>query len=206
VKFIQRWSFCKRFNKINKYTDKKSTFITGWFIFTLVIKWATIKACPYHRKWACRGNPTREPLSQIMFNAFKLFLWLTPLFSLVACSDNIPTTISPNPSIEATDTMSKLRLDVPSLKGWKKIPQIRMTIGDTIELLVTLENPDGLGLPNQILFISSQKGNFFTENNLLTDHNGQVTSLLLATVLGKDRIIVTNQAGLSVTLPILTKK
>jgi len=102
--------------------------------------------------------------------------------------------------------MSKLRIDVPSLKGWKKMPQVRMTIGDTIELLVTLENQDGLGLPNQILFISSQKGNFFTENNLLTDHNGQVTSLLLATVLGQDRIIVTNQAGLSVTLPIFTKR
>ncbi len=135
-----------------------------------------------------------------MYNIFKIFLLLTLLLNLIACSDNVPTTISPNFSNQASNATGKLHLDIPSLKEWKN--ELKMTIGDTVELLATLENPHGKSLPNQTLFISSEKGNFFTENNLLTDHNGQATSLFLATVLGKDRIILTNQTGLSVSLSV----
>ncbi len=133
-----------------------------------------------------------------MYNFFKL---LVLLLNLIACSDNVPTTISPNFSNQASNATGKLRLNIPSLKEWKN--EFKMTIGDTIELFATFKNPDGKSLPNQALFISSEKGNFFTENNLLTDHKGQTTSLLLTTVLGKDRIILTNQTGLSVSLSII---
>jgi len=135
-----------------------------------------------------------------MYNSFKLLLLATLLLNTMACSDNVPTTTSPNSSNQASNVSSKLRLEISSQQQQN---EFKMIIGDTIELLATLENSRGKGLPNQVLFISSEKGNFFTENNLLTDHNGQVTSLFLATELGKDQIILTNQTGLSVSLSIL---
>jgi len=131
---------------------------------------------------------------------FKLSLLLS-LNLTIACSDNIPTTISIPLSGEASNTTGKLTLEIPSLKKWQN--ELKIIMGDAIELLATLENLNGKNLPNQILFISSEQGNFFTENNLLTDHNGQATSLLLATKLGKDQIILTNQTGLSVSLFIV---
>jgi hypothetical protein len=126
------------------------------------------------------------------------------LLSLMACSDQVPTTSSNEPvSIDtALDANGQLRLEIPSLLGWGEVSEVKMTKGDSIELVATLTNNNGSSIPNEPLLVTSQKGNFLTENALLTDHNGQATTLLLATILGKDQITVDHNENLSATLPI----
>jgi hypothetical protein len=136
-----------------------------------------------------------------MYHSFKLFLFAL-ILSLIACNDNASTTAPLKVSQKTSNETGQLRLDVPSLLGLGEISEIKMTIGDTIELVATLETPTGESIPNQPLYISSNTGNFFTENQLVTDHNGQASSLLLATVLGKDTITVTDKISLSTTLAI----
>jgi hypothetical protein len=144
-----------------------------------------------------------------MSNLLKLFL-LALIINLTACSDNVPTTVSlyaaSNASQKVSSQKKRLRLEVPSLMGWGNLSTIKMTLGDTIELEATLETPTGESIPNQLLYIASQQGNFFTENKLLTDNHGQATSLLVATSLGKDTVIVTTQGELTATLSILVNE
>jgi hypothetical protein len=141
--------------------------------------------------------------SFMMSDLMKFAVW-TLLFGLVACSESGPTTASINDvSVSASNEFGQLRLEVSSLIGWGKVSDVKMTAGDTVELVATLEDNDGNSLPNERLFISSENGNFFTEIDLLTDNYGQVTTLLVAAALGKDRITITNRAGLSATLPII---
>jgi hypothetical protein len=149
-----------------------------------------------------------------MFFNFLKYLLLTLLLSLVACSDKEPTTVSdevmPNKVVrESTggqsqpeNTGGQLRLEIPSLLGWGKVSDIQITMGESLELLATLEDQNGLPITNEALFVSSAKGNFFKENVLLTDHNGQARCLLVATVPGKDQITVDNNGSFSTTLSI----
>ena len=125
------------------------------------------------------------------------------ILSLSACSDNVPTTIPLNTSdtLLTTNQAAKLHLDV--LSSPENSTTIGMILGEGIELLATLEAQDGESLPNQSLAISSAKGNFLTESNLLTDHDGQATSLLLATVIGEDIITVTTPTGLTAQLAVV---
>lgn len=126
------------------------------------------------------------------------------ILSLSACSDNVPTTIP----LHTNDTLltlanqtAKLHLDV--LSSPENSTTVKMILGEGIGLLATLENQNGESLPNQSLVISSAKGNFLTENNLLTDHDGQATSLLLATVRGADIITVATPTGLTAQLTVV---
>lgn len=134
------------------------------------------------------------------------FKWLAVfiILSLSACSDNVPTTIPLNagdtPLITANQA-AKLHLEV--LSSPENSTTIEMILGEGIELLATLEDQNGESLPNQSLSIASAKGNFLTENNLLTDHDGQATSLLLATIEGKDVITVTTPTGLTAQLAVV---
>jgi hypothetical protein len=139
-----------------------------------------------------------------MCNLVKLSL-LTLLLSLIACSDNGPTNTNPT-TAETSNNTGKLRLEVSTLIGWGEISEIKMTVGDTLELVATLEDQNGDSVLNQPLFISSENGNFFTETNLLTDNYGQITTLLVAAALGKDTITITNKAGLSTALSITVNK
>ncbi len=134
-------------------------------------------------------------------NLVKLSL-LTLLLSLIACSENGPTNAN-NVSVASNDT-GKLRLEVSTstLISWGEVSEIKMTVGNTLELIATLEDQNGDSILNQPLFISSENGNFFTETNLLTDNYGQITTLLVAAALGKDTITITNKAGLSTALSI----
>ncbi len=132
-------------------------------------------------------------------------LSLILLISLVACSDNEPNTVSTD-EFEKLNQIQQAQLDfeVPSLSIWGKVSEIKMAIGDNVELQAILKNKDGNPIANQPLSISSDKGNFFTENNLFTDNNGKTTSLLLATVVGKDKITVFNHnLGVSASLAII---
>ena len=133
------------------------------------------------------------------------FKWLAVIIilNLSACSDNVPTTIPLNTSdtLLTTNQAAKLHLDV--LSSPENSTAIEMILGEGIELLATLENQNGESLPNQNLAISSAKGNFLTENNLLTDHDGQATSLLLATVIGEDVITVATPTGLTAQLAVV---
>ncbi len=141
-----------------------------------------------------------------MYYLFTYSLFIVTL-SLGACSDNVPTIIPVNvnnASPEISNHATKLRLDIPNLSEKRTTTQeIQMILGEGIELLATLEDQNGNSLPNQNLYISSQRGNFFTENNLLTNHNGQATSLLLATVVGEDVITVMTPTGLTVQLMVM---
>jgi len=126
------------------------------------------------------------------------------MLNLSACSDNVPTTIPLNAGdtpLIAANQAAKLHLEVLSLP--EKLTTIEMILGEGIELLATLEDQNGASLPNQSLSIASAKGNFLTENNLLTDHDGQATSLLLATIEGKDVITVTTPTGLTAQLAVV---
>jgi hypothetical protein len=138
-----------------------------------------------------------------MFHFLKYFL-LTLLFTLVACNDQQShSSTEPLTTNQVEPTLpAKLRLDIPSLLGWGEISEIKMTIGDSIEFIATIETEEGESLPNEALFIESEKGNFLTENVLLTDHNGQATSLLLATIPGTDQIILKNKGNLSTSLSV----
>ena len=133
------------------------------------------------------------------------FKWLAMIIilNLSACSDNVPTTIplSTSDTLLTTNQTAKLHLDV--LSSPENSTTIEMILGEGIELLATLENQNGESLPNQSLAISSAKGNFLTESNLLTDHDGQATSLLLATVTGADVITVTTPTGLTAQLAVV---
>jgi hypothetical protein len=125
------------------------------------------------------------------------------ILSLSACSDNVPTTIPLNAG-DTFPTLSKAaKLHLHVLSSPKDSTTIEMILGEGIELLATLEDQDGESLPNQSLFIVSAKGNFLTENNLLTDHDGQATSLLLATIEGKDMITVKTPTGLTAQLAVV---
>jgi hypothetical protein len=133
------------------------------------------------------------------------FKWLAVviILSLSACSDNVPTTIPLNTkdTLPLFNQAAKLHLDV--LSSPENSTTVEMILGEGIELLATLENQTGESLPNQSLVISSSKGNFLTENNLLTDHDGQATSLLLATVIGADIITVVTPTGLTAQLTVV---
>jgi hypothetical protein len=132
-----------------------------------------------------------------MYNWLKLF-WLSLLFSLLsACSDKMPTIIPMNEN--QAQVIGKLRLEIPSL-GRGELSELKLVMGEMVELRATLENPAGEGMPNQTLSLNSTQGNFFTENNLLTDHHGQATSVLLATVKGGDKVTVIHLGGLAATL------
>ncbi len=135
-------------------------------------------------------------------NVIKLFL-LSVLLNLMGCGEKETTSSSDNftPGV-VYDATGQLRLEIPNLLGWGKMPEIKITIGDTIELLVTLENQKGESIPNEHLLIVSDKGNFLSENLLITDHNGQAISFLVATLPGKDQITVNTKEDLSATLPI----
>jgi hypothetical protein len=134
------------------------------------------------------------------------FKWLAVIiiWNLSACSDNVPTTIplSASETLLTTNQAAKLHLDVLSSPEDSN-STIEMILGEGIELLATLESQSGESLPNQSLTISSAKGNFLTESNLLTDHDGQATSLLLATVTGEDMITITTPTGLTAQLAVV---
>ena len=127
------------------------------------------------------------------------------LLTLVACSDNEQSTVS----IDEFEKLNKieqaqLNLEVPSLSAWGKVSEIKVAVGDNVELQAILKNKNGDAIANQPLSITSSKGNFFTENNLFTDNKGKTTSLLLATVVGKDKITVFNHSlGVSASLAII---
>jgi len=111
------------------------------------------------------------------------------LFHLVACSDQVPTTTqTQNP-----DQNAQLKLTAPSLLGWGQITPIKMMLGDTVELQATLEKENGGSFANQILLLHSQNNNFLTENKLLTDHDGQASSILFAATVGDDEVQVSYQ-------------
>ncbi len=93
---------------------------------------------------------------------------------------------------------------MPSLSAWGKVSEIKMAVGDNVELQAILKNKNGDAIANSPLSITSSRGNFFTENNLFTDNKGKTTSLLLATVVGKDKITVFNHSlGVSASLAII---
>ncbi|BAP55847.1 hypothetical protein THII_1550 [Thioploca ingrica] len=126
------------------------------------------------------------------------------ILSLSACSDNVPTTIPLNAGdtlLTTANQAAKLHLEV--LSSPENSTTIEMILGEGIELLATLEAQNGESLPNQSLSIASAKGNFLTENNLLTDHDGQATSLLLATTEGEDVITVKTPTGLTAQLAVV---
>lgn len=133
------------------------------------------------------------------------FKWLAVfiILSLSACSDNVPTTIPLNAADTITTANQAAKLHLEVLSSPENSTTIEMILGEGIELLATLEDQDGESLPNQSLSIASAKGNFLTENNLLTDHDGQATSLLLATIEGKDVITVTTPTGLTAQLAVV---
>ncbi len=126
------------------------------------------------------------------------------ILSLNACSDNVPTTIPLNASDTLLTTANQTaKLHLEALSSPEKSTTIEMILGEGIELMATLEAEDGESLPNQSLSIASAKGNFLTENNLLTDHDGQATSLLLATTAGEDVITVKTPTGLVAQLAVV---
>jgi len=134
------------------------------------------------------------------------YLWnLILLLTLVACSDNEQSTVS----IDEFEKLNKIEqaqldLEVPSLSAWGKVSEIKMAVGDNVELQAILKNKNGDVIANQPLSITSSNGNFFTENNLFTDNKGKTTSLLLATVVGKDKITVFNHSlGVSASLEVI---
>lgn len=134
-----------------------------------------------------------------MFYIFRHLLWLLML-GLAGCSDKEPAT---SRAMNTTHNVNgQLRLEIPSLLGWGEISEITMTIGDTIEFLATLEDNTGKPISGESLLMTSRKGNIFTQNMLLTDHNGQATSLLVAGVPGEDQITVDNKGNLSAVLSI----
>lgn len=136
---------------------------------------------------------------------FCLFYITVLFFTLTACSDNEPSTVS----IDEFKKLNKieqaqLNFEVPSLSTWGKVSEIKMATGDNVELQAILKNKNGDAIANYPLFISSSNGNFFTEQNLFTDNKGKATSLLLATVVGKDKITVFNHSlGVSANLTII---
>jgi hypothetical protein len=136
---------------------------------------------------------------------FCLFYITVLFFTLTACSDNEPSTVS----IDEFKKLNKieqaqLNFEVPSLSTWGKVSEIKMATGDNVELQAILKNKNGDAIANHPLFISSSNGNFFTEQNLFTDNKGKATSLLLATVVGKDKITVFNHSlGVSANLTII---
>jgi len=86
-----------------------------------------------------------------------------------------------------------LRLTVPSLLGWGDISVIRLSLGDGVEFLVTLEEAEtGEPLAGEEVIISSVTGNEFSETKLITDQDGQASVVLLGEVVGQDTVNVTH--------------
>jgi hypothetical protein len=134
---------------------------------------------------------------------FPLIISLACL-TLVACGDD-PPPVHPGkktPEVSEPKNSVKLHLDVPSLAGWN-LQELRLNAGDTVELRATLENSVGDGIINETLTFNSQKGNGFSEDQLPTDQDGQVSTILLANVLGQDVISVTSAQGLVAQLKII---
>jgi hypothetical protein len=129
---------------------------------------------------------------KIFYNVLIIVL----LIHFSACSDNVPSIIPLEENADENAPYQRLKLSMPDLAGWGEISEIKMTIGDTVEIIATLENEEGEAFTNYPLRIFSERGNFLTENNLLTDHHGQASTLLLATVVGKDKVTATTQQGL----------
>jgi len=132
------------------------------------------------------------------------YILITLLFiHLNACSDNVPSIIPLEGDADGNNQASqRLKLNVPDLAGWGELSEVKMMIGDTVEIMATLEDEAGESLSNYSLRIFSEQGNFLTENNLLTDHHGQASSLLLATIVGQDQVIATTEKGLYSKLTI----
>jgi len=123
-------------------------------------------------------------------------LLLTGLLQLVACSNEVPQIVG------LTNEEQGLKLEVPMLAGWGQQAKVTMTLGDSIELQANMQNAQGRPVAEAELLVTSQLGNFFTQNNLLTDANGQAFTVFLATNPGEDIITLTNQIGVSVALAI----
>ncbi len=124
--------------------------------------------------------------------------------ALVACGDDPPPVHSGKKIPEGSEPKSsvKLHLDVPSLAGWN-LQELRLNAGDTVELRATLENSVGDGIINEMLTFNSQKGNGFSDDQSATDQDGQVSTILLANVVGSDVISVTSTQGLVAQLKII---
>jgi hypothetical protein len=123
---------------------------------------------------------------------------ITLMLGLWSCSDGVPTTL--HQSVE-TELATQLRLE--ALEFFDAGEKVAITMGDTLEVLATLEDSEGNSVPGQTLYITSELGNFFTENHLLTDNYGQATSLLLATVVGEDHLKVTTAGGVTARLAVV---
>lgn len=97
------------------------------------------------------------------------------------------------PEEMAAEKKKPLRLTVPSLLGWGDISVIRLSLGDGVEFLVTLEDEEtGEPLAEEEVIISSVTGNEFSESKLITDQDGQASVVLLGEVVGQDTVTVTH--------------
>ncbi len=131
--------------------------------------------------------------------------------NMMACTDNVPTVITEDkkanaPSVIGQDSEHQLKLTVPNLAGWGDLSEIRLSLGDSLELLATLESMTGLPLSDQALFLHSKTGNFLTQNQLVTSDTGQASSVLLATVVGHDEVTITYQDGLYTRLNVVVNE
>jgi hypothetical protein len=123
------------------------------------------------------------------------------ILCLTGCGDAESTTDTYS-TIDASHHKMILSLDIPSLVEWARSSEIKLSLGDSIELCATLENEEGEGIADQTLYLNSTLGNSFSENNPTTDQDGQISTILVAVNLGKDRITVKTDHGLSATLDI----
>jgi hypothetical protein len=142
---------------------------------------------------------------------FKHFGWLLLAYLLSGCSDNVPTVITVDHSeagmvVKSENNTHQLRLAIPSLAGWGSVTEIRLSLGDTLELLATLESIEGEPLDAQELYLSSRSGNFFTQNQLSTNENGQAQSVLLATITGNDTLTLTYKEGLQTHIALVVNE
>ncbi|OUD14081.1 DUF3299 domain-containing protein [Thioflexithrix psekupsensis] len=144
----------------------------------------------------------------IFFNFFQLLLLV---YFLSACTDNVPTVITVDHSeagmvVKSENDTHQLRLAIPSLAGWGALTEIRLSLGDTLELLATVENNEGHPLDAQTLYLSSRSGNFFTQNQLITNEDGQAQSVLLATITGNDTITLNYKDGLQTHVNVVVNE
>lgn len=136
---------------------------------------------------------------------FSLLVMISTIH-LMGCTDNVPTVIAANESslvASGQDTQHVLQLSVPSLAGWGTLSEVRLSQGESLELLATLEHQTGEPMAEKPLYLYSQQGNFFTKNQLTTSHNGQASSVLLATVTGRDEVTISYQDGLHARLTVV---
>lgn len=138
-------------------------------------------------------------------------LLLLCCINMMACTDNVPTVVTEGekanaPNVIGQDNEHLLKLAVPSLAGWGDLSEIRLSMGESLELLATLETMGGLPLADEVLYLHSKTGNFFTQNQLVTSDIGQASSVLLATVTGRDEVTITYQDGLYTRLNVVVNE